>query len=294
MKKYILILILLSTKLTFGQLNGDFENWDTTFTHYYYTDLITQFNVQNPENGNIKNWKNLFYGWGVGRTTDSYINSYAVLINNWYSYANDGIIYNDSISFKPQYLQGYFKYITGGIHGLGAGSIKVYLTKINGSKNDTIGYGMYNFDSASHYKTFQVNINYTSTSLPDSINIIIKNAEYGCKGNNLICHLLYLDDLKLSNIPLNIDQEINDNIFSIYPNPLQSNQTLSLQLNKSTENTTIKIINAISQIIYQKNINRISDNSIITLYDIHLPTGIYIISLETENSSSTQKLIITE
>src|SRR6187200_3747006 len=88
LKKMILFLFLLSTKLTEGQItNGGFEVWDTIGSCAYCTDLINLFGVPNPTGGIANHWKNGtgYLDNGVKRTTDSHSGSYSILLHDWYA-----------------------------------------------------------------------------------------------------------------------------------------------------------------------------------------------------------------
>lgn len=131
MKKIILASFLLSVKLTFGQIkNGDFEEWDTTYTAAYSSDLNSIFGVPDPYGGLVTPWVS-GSEFGISQTTDSYSGNYALILHNWYNYAKEWITYRDSISYKPQYLQGYFKYITGGVDGLSQGTANIWIFHVN-------------------------------------------------------------------------------------------------------------------------------------------------------------------
>jgi len=56
--KIILILFLITTKLTFGQIkNGGFEMWDTLFyTSIYYTDITTTLGIPDAMWGVVNSW----------------------------------------------------------------------------------------------------------------------------------------------------------------------------------------------------------------------------------------------
>src|SRR5258708_7724477 len=109
MKKTILLLLLLITKFSFCQIkNGGFEIWDTVYTGTYSGELSSYFSVPNPLAGLVHNWSATSY-YGISRTTDSHSGNYSLIVHNWYSYVNQQITYNDSISNRPGYLQGYYK-----------------------------------------------------------------------------------------------------------------------------------------------------------------------------------------
>jgi hypothetical protein len=294
MKKIILILFLLSTKLTFGQImNGGFEVWDTSYAACYNSDLISLFAVPNPSGGVANRWRAYYSPMstcGIARTTDSYSGNYSLLLYNWYNYDFGIITYHDSLSYSPQYLQGYFKYITGGLNGLSHATAKVTLTRFNGTSNDTIAKGTYTFNSSTSFTPFQLNLNYISLLNPDSINIYIISANKNC-GHDMICNLLYIDNLTLTNSPLGIKnfEPIKD-IIKVYPNPFSSQTTL--HTSKMFKNATLTVYNSIGLEIKQiKNIY----GQTITLHRDNLPSGLYFIRLTQDNKViATDKLIVTE
>ncbi len=259
MKKIILIMFLLSTKLTFGQLiNGDFEVWDTTYTGNYDSYLTSIFGVPNPKSGKINQWVTSS-PFGASQTTDSYSGNYSLILHNWYSEVNEWITYHQPISYRPQYLHGYFKYITGGINSrLSHGEAYVTLTKFNGTTNDTIAKGEFQFDSTVSFTPFQITLNYVSASNPDSITIYIINSKT-MVGGNVVCQLLYIDDLILTNTSSGIENINSTEAFvKVYPNP--STGKFTFQTN-SIEKTLLNIFNAKGQLIISQSIPP-SSNSI--------------------------------
>jgi len=251
MKKLILIIFLLLTKLTEGQIiNGGFEVWDTIGGCSYCSDLMNLFGVLNPEGGIANHWMNgSGNSNGVKRTTDSNSGSYSILLHNWYGQPHGWITYHDSISFKPQFLQGYFKYISNAIDGLSQGTARVTLTRFNGISNDTIAVGTYQFDSTTSFTPFQITLDYFSMLNPDSIKIFLINAEDGCL-QNPVCDLLYLDNLVLSNTPLGISAvNSNADLVLVFPNPISNELTIQ---NNSTQQFQFTLYNSIGEKLIDK------------------------------------------
>ncbi|MEP7195432.1 MAG: T9SS type A sorting domain-containing protein [Saprospiraceae bacterium] len=231
MKNIGFIFLMLSTQLAFGQIkNGGFEIWDTTYKNSYSTDLTNLFGVANPSGGVVRYWTSSTSA-GISRTTDSYSGNYSLILHNWYGYAYASINYHDSINFRPQFLQGFFKYITGGANGLANRTAYITLTRFNGISNDTLAYDAFLFDSTTNFKAFQFKLNYLSSLTPDSIDILIINAFPPCASNS-ICNLLYLDNLVLSNSPLSIKNIIEDeDLVSLFPNP--TSNELNFKINST-------------------------------------------------------------
>lgn len=285
----------MSAKLTFGQINnGDFELWDTVYTNDASVALADNFGVPNPLGGVLNGWTAEWEGLGVSRTTDSYSGNYSLIVHNWYNYLQGGINYQNAINYSPQYLRGYYKYNTAGSgsNGLSQGKITIALTRFNGTVNDTLATGSYLFDSSNVYIPFQLNIGSTSL-LADSVSISIVNAGGGnaCQGFNNYCNLLYLDNLTLSNISLDIENFIvNKNIISVFPNPFSTETTL--KTDKAFKNTTLTIYNSLGQKV--KEIKNISGKTV-TLFRDNLSSGLYYIQMRQDNKVfATVKLIISD
>jgi len=256
MKKIILIAFILSTRLTFGQIvNGDFEIWDTTYTGNYSSYLSSLFAVPNPKAGVLNHWV-AGSPFGVSQTTDSYSGNYALILHNWYNYATEWITYHQPLTNRPKYLQGYFKYITGGVNGLSHGLANVTLTRFNGTSNDTIANGKFEFDSTVSYTPFQITLNYVSSLNPDSITIYIINSKVIVSGN-VVCHLLYLDNLALTNSASGIGNvNSNENRISVFPNP--SSGKFTFQTDRDI--TVLNIYDVSGKLVYsQKNISAMNN-----------------------------------
>ncbi len=263
MKNTILSLLLFSSQLTFSQIkNSNFELWDTLYQGTYTQSLANDFGVPNPFCGKLTGWTQ-DYDFGISRTTDSYSGSYSVILHNWYSYVYQSIEYNDSIGFSPQYLQGYFKYITGDSTGLSNGLANVTLTHFNGIFSDTVASGTYTFDSTLSFTPFQISLNYFAAVPPDSIHILITNANTICIGSN-VCNLLYLDNLSLSNTPLAIENENSkEELFSVYPNPVQNELFIE---NKSNKLFGFYLYDSTGKIVFTK--SYINENNTLIFSDI--------------------------
>jgi hypothetical protein len=290
MKPTFAILLSILPYLSFAQIkNDDFELWNTTFTPAYSTELSSIFGVPDPTGGELANWES-GSEFGLCRTTDSYSGDYAMILHNWYGYANEWITYHDTLSQRPQYVNGYFKYITGGDNILTAGTAEITLTKFNGISNDTIATGNFQFDSTNVYIPFQIELNYQSVENPDSIKIYFRNADISC-GVDIVCNLLYLDKLSLSDTPLNLENitTLNED-WKIYPNPFSHSATLNTIF--TMENALIEIYN-----IYGKKLGQYEKVSgqEFTFYRENMPAGHYFIKITQDHSlMTTHKIVIID
>ena len=286
MIKLILPFFLLFTTLSNAQIiNGGFEIWNGIYANTYSSELNNQFGVPNPVGGTIYGWSaNAYYG--ISRTTDGYSGNYALIIHNWYAYAYQSVFYNDTCSIKPQFVQGIYKYITGSTNGLSHGSAKVTLTHFNGIINDTVATGSYSFDSSSFYRPFQIPLNYISTVDPDSIHIKIVNGNTQCYPT-VICNLLYLDNLQLSNSPLSFENNVSKELVMIYPNPV--NTELYIQ-NNSLKSFQFKLYNALGENL----VDKIIDDKTSTINLSSIPKGMYFYKITLDSNKVTCGKIIKQ
>lgn len=121
-------------------------------------------------------------------------------------------------------------------------------------------------------------------------NVLVKFKVTNDNGNNL-----YLDNINLSQPnPSGIASNNRDNTnISIFPNPAANETTLTIRSDVSGT-ATFKVINAIGQEVYVKqvNVNPGSTNAKIDTKD--LANGVYFLLVESGKNSSTKKLIISK
>lgn len=290
MKNIFTILLSILSTLNYAQMNNDdFEIWDSTFTATYSSELSAIFGVSDPTGGHVANWS-AGSDFGVCRTTDSYSGDYAIILHNWYGYAQEWMTYHDTLSYRPQYLQGYFKYLTGGNNLLAYGTADIALTKLNGTSIDTIATGSFQFDSTNVYTPFQIELNYLSIQNPDSIKVYFQNAYSDC-GSDIICNLLYLDKLSLTDISLNLEtlNALNRN-FTIYPNPFSHSTTIHSTF--IMNDAFVEIFNIYGQRVSQ--IEGVTGQEY-ALFRDNLPTGQYVIKITQNNKLiTTNKILIID
>lgn len=237
-----------------AQKNGGFEDWSTLEPSCYQGLLDTVYMVDGATSGDLNHWVENYDGLffcGTARTTDKHSGDYALVVHNWYMYAWGFVSSHDTISYRPTFLTGYYKYD----NEPGAqGSISIALTKHNGSANDTIGEGILHFDGQSAYTFFQVEIQYDDAiTIPDSVHIQIISSNQNCV-QEMVCNLLYVDDLMLSSSPANVfETSIDRALLHVYPNPF-SNQ-IRVAIPASVSNGEIMVYNSQGQIVRRVQVN---------------------------------------
>jgi hypothetical protein len=269
MLKQILYLAYLLPLSLYAEIqNPGFENWDTTFVHSSEYILEDVYDFIEPLSGVATNWYEL-YTHGNCRTTDSNSGDYAFIVHNWYSYGRGYIKQTSSIDYRPNYLNGYYKY-NGEVYGISGlmarGFVEVSLTSVLG---DTIGYSKQYLDTISDYTAFEVPVNYYNSETPDSIHIRFGSAEQDCV-SNLVCNLLYIDDLDLAqNSILSLDEN-SINSFQVFPNPASIQLTIDSQ-----KGGTIKVFNVLGEKVLEQ--KKSYDKLVLDIES--LTKGVYFIEL---------------
>lgn len=273
MKNTILIIsALFINALLFGQTipNGDFE---------LGTDSLT-----------LEDWhtiNELANGPGFTRTTDSYFGNYAVKLytfdfggnipgvatlgNIGMGYVSGGIHF----PYKPEKLTGVYKHPTPSDSSL----IWIYFLKVCKASVDTIGQGSFTpAGSVDSYTDFEININYTSSDTPDSMNIVLLSDQ------NKLGSTFYIDKLKFEYEASYINNKTESYDISIYPNPSKG----IFYVNNIFEPVKIEIYDIMGKTIYISVISEIN-NSINLSSE---PRGIYFIKAVTKKGIIIKKINI--
>lgn len=277
-KNIQLLLFLFAAIQVNAQIqNGDFENWSDLQTHVYEGEMLDSHLVLDPMHGEIENWSTDFYA-GISRTTDAYAGSYAVILHNWYNYAQSNLTYRDTISFYPTNLSGAYKYIRTDPADFATANVIVTSQTGDTIINETMSYG---YDTQWTSFDMVLTQQQTTTDTADSIFITFDNAENACESVNLMtCKLLYLDNI---NIGTGGTSGIHENAFAsfiLYPNPSSGNVKSGLA------SGTIRVFAAGGRLVYSKAHNN-------EALELTLPMGAYIVELEANDGSRyTSRLIV--
>lgn len=234
MKKLIYLMLGLSAPvLASAQLqNLDFEQWNP--------------GLMNKPAG----WENVISGWRTNSpiglssyqataNTAAQSNSYALTMSVWYNYTKDAAAQKASINYRPQSLKGFYTYteniIEDGLERItDTAQVTVILTKWNSAaaKSDTVGIGVLDiFQAQTSYKSFQVDINYLSSAIPDTIDVyldpsLIKRASASrvyqhAGGGSSYCSYFTVDNLSLisGSNPTGINHIHKQKQIALFPNP---------------------------------------------------------------------------
>ena len=251
MKKLIIILAVLVSAVfnCEAQPNGGFENW------------ATASGIQEPVGWQTLNFLSLFgdpisayKATGIDKHSGSYAlklqtiflshNPAPGTLRDTMGYVFTGLISISPPSIKygipyvgrPEKLEFWSKYIPVGADHAGA---SVILQKWNGTKTDTIAIGSIAIDTTAAYTLFQVNLNYLSNELSDTV-VIGFSSSY-LKVNARAGSTLFIDDVALTGW-VGIDEHsiIADKV-KIFPNPAKENITIQAQIDEAVNVQVIDI-----------------------------------------------------
>ena len=200
MKKLFYILLFLPF-FGFGQTitNGSFENWDSTFySNYSSLTLDSIYNVENPLRGTLSSWEEVWGGYGVSQTTDSYDGDYALILHNVYSQSNQRADYFSSLNTNPIYFSGYYKYYGDTYLITNTSPQAIVSICLYTNNQDTVAFSSFRLDTISEYTKFEIQLNYLNNLTADSVHIMLWNSDLNCN-SQLICNLFYVDALEFSN-----------------------------------------------------------------------------------------------
>jgi len=188
-----------------------------------------------------------------------------------------GMAYTD----KPAQLTGYYKF-----NPAATDTATIGIAFYNGV--DTIGQGSIEIiDAASTWTAFTVDITYTGTLFPDTMNILCVTS---IQSSPVVGTVLDVDNLQLVGGTIDVPQNLmGEKAFSISPNPANT----FVNINIPNVNNDVKIIlhNTVGQVVYSNTFNNVNDvNERIDISEFN--SGIYFVEIINGNKSSIEKLII--
>jgi len=284
MKKEILTLLIIGSIVsTFAQVtNGDFENWNTVTDPTWPIEMTDSHSVENPMRGLINDWS-VDYIDGLTRTTDAHTGSYAAVLHNWYNYAETMITYRSSISYYPTNLQGAYKYVSGDAGAFGTARVVVKSTMGDTIINEAINLGV-----SEQWETFDYSLSQIMSTVDpaDSLIIQFRNSEQSCVSNIMTCNLLFLDNITVTNGPLNVN-ELNTIEFNVFPNPSDGLITIKVENNEVMKIEIIDLLGKTVQEITTK-------QGKVTMNVSALESGSYIVCVEALDGNRGIKRIVVK
>ncbi len=298
MKKSILSIIAIATLSTsaFAQIpNNSFETWASAGT-YSNPASWDQLNGMTTSMGIYTATKGTGGASGGGssylKLTSKTVGTMGVMPG----VAVSGMM--DMATFKPKSgvpftsqpvkLTGSWQYMASGAD---AGFIAVYLTKWNMSmmKRDTIAKAMQPLAGmAMSWATFNINLTYMSSAMPDSAMIVLSASGTTPVANSY----LYVDNLSFSGSVTGINQIENviSNV-SVFPNPTTDNISIELSV-KKTSLVTLQLLDVTGKLVKEINVGDIQGKYTTSINTTAITKGIYFLKVIANNAVEVKKIII--
>ena len=188
---------------------------------------------------------------------------------------------------RPQGFTGYFQTSGTVTDPNDYGQAYVFMTKWNGTKTDTIGFGMVDLDnSPNSFKPFTASIQYSSNATPDSA--IVYFMYFPEEANK---HVL-IDDISFVYL-LGTKENATFPELTFFPNPVSGNQNATLKFHApKAEKATLTIRDMVGKEVKIMPLNTLQagTNSIEISAD-ELKAGLYLATLESASGSQTFRFI---
>jgi len=192
-------------------------------------------------------------------------------------------------TLRPTKLKGYYKYTPGtgdqAFFGIG-------LSKWTGSTRDTIGEGFLLAPMpVATWTQFEVDINWTSTDNPDSVNIIIASSDL-VGGNYVLGSVLWVDELVFEFGPVGYDaNDLTVLPVQNYPNPF-SNVTNIDFVSPVNAIYEFSVYDLVGAEVYKRSIEAVTGLNSFEFSAENLPVGMYMYKLQSGNIRQTKTMLI--
>jgi hypothetical protein len=184
----------------------------------------------------------------------------------------------------PTHLKGYYKYFPKGgdscVIGIG-------LTKTTGGVQDTVGYGVFSTkDTIADWMPFSAWIDYVSTTLPDSMNIIALSTAQEIMTPGTV---MYVDDLFLD-YTVGVDHKNPDTGINVY-NDRETRRLMIFFDFDEPQITRINLFDMTGRMVSSMDAGPIANGRQVIRYD-ELHQGIYILEIIHENTIFSKKFFL--
>ncbi|MCX6306316.1 MAG: PCMD domain-containing protein [Bacteroidetes bacterium] len=186
----------------------------------------------------------------------------------------------------PTHLKGYYKYSPKGGDSCAIG---ILLTKTIAGIQDTIGFGSFSTkDTVADWTPFSAWIDYTSTTPPDTMNIIALSTAQEVM---TIGTILYVDDLYLD-YTVGTDKKDPSAGINVY-NDRETKRLMVFLDFEDPETTTIKLINMTGQEVSALHPGVVKTDRQAIRYE-QMPQGVYILEILHHNKVFSKKFFLNQ
>lgn len=184
-----------------------------------------------------------------------------------------------AIDAKPVKLRGYYKYTP-----VGADSCQIWLGAW--TSDGTIGEAWHSTSTVSDWTLFEIPVEYTLDTIPDSLNIIIVSSDTTILQ---VGSTAWIDSLTvIYDNPVGVTKANQSNLsVGVYPNPATDYTHVTvLNLNRGTAN--IRLFNTLGKMVLSKTTDQ--ENTRLDISD--LPSGLYLVKVNAGKQEKVHKLFI--
>lgn len=298
MKKSILSLVAIAIISTsaFAQIpNNSFETWMSMGT-YSNPDNWDNLNMMTSSSGVYTATKGTGGASGGGssylKLTSKNVNGMGVMpgvaICGTLDMATFKPTKGFSYTMRPANLTGSWQYMASGAD---AGFVAVYLTKWNSTMmmRDTIATAIEPLvGMAMSWATFNINLNYMSSAMPDSAVIILSASGTTPVANSY----LYVDNMSFSGTATGINniENVVSNI-SVYPNP--STENINIQLNaQKTSLVKFQLVDLTGKLVKEVTAGEIQGKYATSINTNGITKGTYFLKVIANDVIETKKISI--
>jgi hypothetical protein len=263
--------------------NASFENWSNLATHVYESEMINDHQVPDPMHGDIDGWTE-DYSYGISRTTDAADGNYAIILHNWYNYAQTSLIYRGEINNYPVSISGMYKYVSADV-----GDTAFAHIIIKNSMDEPMIEKVYHFGRDTEWTAFTIPLDAPlSTQYPaDSVYMLFHNALTACDGNIMTCNLLFLDKIEVQAGSAGLNT-LDASKLRIFPNPAQDHLTIEWTEQAENDRYTWEIIDMSGRVQLHGDLG----NSLTELNVSQLVPGAYMVKISDQQHTIQREQIL--
>ncbi|MDD2562920.1 MAG: DUF4465 domain-containing protein [Salinivirgaceae bacterium] len=283
---------------------GSFQSGNAIFTNHYNAEYGSwnQWAYSNSTNDTTPGWSNQYSAITKGGFESTSANSGVYTV----SYVSDFDL--PTVKFannKAHTVKGFyttnstytalsmkngdaFSKKFGGVTGSDADWLKLSVWGfVDGKKTDTIEFYLADYRFGNQEEDYIVQtwqwVELSSLGAIDSLQIALSSSDNGAWGMNTPAYLC-ADQFYISPTEVNIETIASFNNIHVFPNPASNYININTNSEKEVQLTIFDISGSLV-----KQVNHVLDNQIIDIQ--HLPSGLYVLRLQSNNGSVTKRLI---
>ena len=313
-------ILLLSVAIFFSQfvygqqvLNGNMEDWDTTFFPPYPVNWLTNSFFASlpcsPEPFTAESTNDSYSGCCAIQLEakdcidDMFNQQVYIGFLAYGNTANPNLAHGMPYNQRPTHLNFYYKFYQVG-SDTGFAKITLRLLDSAGYAGQIVGEGKASIiNDTNAYTLMSVPVNYSLPNTPEIMQIVFSTSktladkEYfslnTTPGNGAnIGTILWIDDVNIVQNPTNVySTSVETTAIKIYPNPNTGEFVIEMSISK-VQDIEIKLFNVMGQVIYSENLKRFKGEYLKRINTKGLSTGVYQLQIKTGYGEVNKKVVI--